>query len=289
MGRRLIAGTLVAASALAVTVGVDSLANEVNADPAYVAMGDSYSSGAKIPPLTTTPDPRCSRSERNYAQVIVARTATTGVTDVTCSGARTSHLRTAQHPGVPPQLDALSARTRLVTMTIGANDENVFGEAITACVALSRKKPSGNPCQQRYGGTFARRIATHTYPNLVRALTDVRGHAPKAQVAVVGYPRLLPVRASPACTRATRIAQGDLPYLNAVLADLNNAVRRASRAAKVTYVDMARVSVGRDMCQAPDRRWIEPFVPVNAASYHPNARGEAAIADRIISRLDLSR
>lgn len=288
MRRRLMASTLVAASALGVTAGVTALRDPGRGESAYVAMGDSFSSGARIAPLTPAPNPRCSRSQLNYAQVIVQRTASDDVTDVSCSGARTEHFRTSQFPGIAPQLEALTDKTRLVTMTIGANDKRVFGKSITACVALSSKKPSDNPCEQRFGDVFQRRISQHTYPNLVRTLTEVRDAAPRAQIAVVGYPRLLPGKASTACTTATRVAQGDVAYLNSIQARLNSAVRRASRAAGVTYVDMSRVSAGHDACQSPERRWIEPFVPVNAASFHPNANGEAAMAAQIIQRLHLA-
>ncbi len=84
----------------------------------YVALGDSFSAGSGVLPV----DPSnllCLRSTANYPHVIAARTDAR-LTDVTCGGAQTRHFSEAQHPGTPPQTDALTAGTDLVTLTIGA-------------------------------------------------------------------------------------------------------------------------------------------------------------------------
>lgn len=289
MTRRLMASTAVAAAALAATAGFTAFKDPATVEAPYVAMGDSYSSGAKIAPVVADANPRCGRSERSYSRIIVQRTTIDELTDVTCSGARTRHLRTPQHPGVGPQQDALSDRTRLVTMTLGANDRRVFGRSITDCIALSSRAPAGNPCQQRFGDSFRRDITDVTYPNLVTTLRDVREAAPNAQVAIVGYPQIVPAKGSRACTAATHIAQGDIAYLHDIHRSLNSTVRRAARVAGVTYVDMESVSAGRDACQSPSRRWVEPLVAVNASSFHPNEQGERAMATQIIERLNLPR
>jgi hypothetical protein len=97
----------------------------------------------------------CSRSLLNYAHDIAAVTRPASFTDVTCSGAKTADFTGSQAPGVAPQLDAVTKDTRLVTMTIGGNDENVFVDSFFGCATLSVQSgsPFGNPCQQKYGST----------------------------------------------------------------------------------------------------------------------------------------
>ena len=66
---------------------------------------------------------------------------------MTCGAAETKDLFTSQYPGVAPQLDALGRHTRLVTMTIGGNDNNTFIGAIAECaVAGLSTLGQGSPC-----------------------------------------------------------------------------------------------------------------------------------------------
>lgn len=160
----------------------------------YVALGDSYSSAAGVAPLVATAPPTCSRSTLNYAHDIAAWTKPSSFTDVTCSGAKTSDFFSSQTPGVAPQLDAVTKHTRLVTMTIGGNDENVFVDSFFGCATISSSDIMGNPCEQKYGSTFTDEITNQTYPHLVAALTAVRQKAPAATVVILGYPHILPPR-----------------------------------------------------------------------------------------------
>jgi len=57
---------------------------------------------------------------------VIAAATGAQLRDVTCGGADTTDYGTAQYPGVAPQLNALGKSTKLVTMTIGGNDSNVF-------------------------------------------------------------------------------------------------------------------------------------------------------------------
>lgn len=253
----------------------------------YVAMGDSYAAGAAIAPLDPAADPRCSQSTSNYAHVIARRTLAKDFTDVSCSGADTSDYTSAQFPGVAPQLDALDHKTRLVTMMIGGNDSDVFGNAIAACATAAFTDPTGNPCERKHGDQFVNLVQQQTYPSLLRTLKQVRHAAPQARVAILGYPRILPTKGSAACTGTMLVAQGDVPYLNTLQKTLNDRVRRAAQKNGVKYVDMWDASAGHDACQAPGTRWVEPIAPINAAPVHPNARGEVAMADQTVKTLRL--
>ena len=296
--RRLVA--LLAGAALAgagvVTVALPAAAKDTPPTAAaasiktspYVALGDSYSSAAGVAPQVTGAPATCSRSQLNYAQDIVARTQPAAFTDVTCSGAQTSDFFASQAPGVAPQLDAVGERTRLVTMTIGGNDESVFVNSFFGCVTVSVQSASifGNPCQQKYGSTFTDLITTQTYPHLVQALSAVRAKAPRATVLILGYPRILPDAGVPACYGSMPISMGDVPWLVHQELVLNDAVRRAAAATGARYIDTYAASAGHDACQPVGTRWLEPAVaPVNAFPVHPNATGEAAMAQDTFAQI----
>lgn len=253
----------------------------------YVALGDSYSAGSGIAPPDPTAPPECLRSLLNYPHDIAAKLAAQ-LTDVTCGGAETSDYFSSQYPGVAPQLDAVQPDTQLITMTIGGNDGGVFIDAMTECgqAGLSTLG-TGSPCKDEYGSSFDDTINNSTYPALVNALSAVRAKAPSAQIAILGYPWILPKTRG--CFPQMPIARGDVPYLRDVQATLNSAVQRAAAATGVTYVDMSVVSEGHDACQPIGVRWIEPvLVGTNPVIVHPNALGESKMADQTMTVLGLS-
>jgi lysophospholipase L1-like esterase len=254
----------------------------------YVALGDSYSSAAGVQPFVPGSPPACSRSQLNYPHDIAAATGADDFTDVTCSGARTSDFFASQSPGVAPQLDAVTKETKLVTMTIGGNDGGAFSGILNACVSASLTSGSifGNPCQQKYGSTFNDIVADQTYPNLVNALTAVHKKAPSATVVILGYPRVLPDTGVPACYPSMPISMGDVPYVVDWAKTLNSAVEKAAVETGSRYIDMSASSFGHDACQLPGTRWIEPLSnPINASPVHPNAAGEAAMAEQTLAQL----
>lgn len=251
----------------------------------YVNLGDSYSSGAGILPPAPGSAPQCSQSSLNWAHDIAGARGYQ-LTDVSCSGADTTDLRSAQYVGVAPQLDALKADTQLVTLTIGGNDNNVFVSTIEKCAAAAATTVGqGNPCEKTYGSSFVDTINRSNYPNIVKALRDVKARAPKARVAISGYLRILP--ATTGCYPIMPVASGDVPYLNRIQAALNDAVRRAAQQTGATYLDVTGISTGHDACQLPGVRWVEPVAPVNAAPVHPNLIGEQKMAENAIAKLGL--
>jgi lysophospholipase L1-like esterase len=252
----------------------------------YVALGDSYSAASGVLPLDPFAPPQCLRSIRNYPHVIARRTGAL-LRDVTCGAADTNDFFSAQYPGVPPQLDAVRADTELVTMTIGGNDSGVFIDTIIACgTAGLATLGRGSPCRDRYGSSFEDTIRTTTYPSLVRALEAVRAKAPAARVAILGYPWIMPEQGG--CFARMPIARGDVPYVRGIQATLNDAVRRAAAATGAIHVDMNAVSNGHDACKPLGVRWIEPVLQgTNPVIVHPNALGEARMADQAMAVLGL--
>jgi len=252
----------------------------------YVALGDSYSAASGVLPPDPLAPPECLRSLSNYPHVIAAATGAQ-LQDVTCGGAETSHFFESQYPGVAPQLDALSPETQLVTMTIGGNDSGVFIDTLFDCGAAGLSTlGQGSPCKDRYGSSFEETIKSTTYPLLVRALSAVEAKAPQAQVAILGYPWIMPP--SGGCFDKMPVAEGDVPYVRGIQATLNDAVRRAAAATGATYVNFNKVSEGHDACEPIGVRWIEPVLQgTNPVIVHPNALGEAEMAARTIKVLGL--
>ncbi|MFG3009999.1 SGNH/GDSL hydrolase family protein [Streptomyces cinerochromogenes] len=251
---------------------------------AYVALGDSYTSGPGIPAQV---DAACGRSDHNYPSLVAARRQVSAFTDVSCGGATTTEMWQAQGTH-PPQLDAVDRHTDLVTLQIGGNDIG-FGTIIGTCARLAAQDPAGNPCERSYRATGHDELTlavARTAPKVDRVLRAVRARAPHARVVVVGYPDLLPDDGS-GCSPQVPFAQGDFPYLRDTEKRLNLMLRLVAAVNRAEYVDTYGPTVGHDMCKAPADRWIEPLQPASpAAPAHPNAKGEEVMARAVLARLD---
>ncbi|WP_369249746.1 SGNH/GDSL hydrolase family protein [Streptomyces sp. R41] len=266
----------------------------------YVALGDSYTAGPKIPDRTGKPA-GCDRSDHNYPALIARELEikSADFRDVSCSGATIADLSAPQTTdnGVnPAQLSALSASTRLVTIGIGGNDIG-FGSLVENCVkqgalyvATGSGKYTGNdaPCRATYvsGDTdeVRRRIQT-AGERLADTLSKVEQRAPKARVYVVGYPSILPDKGE-GCDDYMTLAPDDATFLNDKERQLNSVLRQRAGAAGAGYVDTYTPSAGRDACSASATRWVEPLLPAaQAAPVHPNERGERGMADAVLHTL----
>ncbi|MER5864454.1 SGNH/GDSL hydrolase family protein [Kitasatospora sp. NPDC002040] len=253
----------------------------------YVALGDSYTSGLGIAPEAGTPA-GCHRSTVNYPALVAEELKVTGFTDASCSSATTADLTAAQRVtggSNPPQLDALSTGTRLVTVGIGGNDVG-FLEVLSRCAMAGLTRTDCRSVFAAKDGTdeVTGRIAT-AGERVGAVLAETKRRAPAARVLVVGYPALLPV--DPAgCTKAFgfSVAAGDLRYLVGKFEELNAELKRRAQAAGARFVDT--VAAGRDMCAPVDTRWIEPPQPAPGLSpVHPNAAGQRGVAAAVLAEL----
>jgi lysophospholipase L1-like esterase len=279
--------TLVAL-ALVITGSVGCAAQTEAAPIEYVALGDSYSAASGVLPLDSGAPIECLRSSRNYPHLL-AKKLGADLTDVTCGAAETSHFAGSQYPGVSPQLDAVSAGTDLVTMTIGGNDSGVFIGAIAACgTAGLATLGQGSPCKDLYGSTFEDTVRNTTYPSIVNALKAVRAKAPQATVAILTYPWITP--ATEGCFPVMPVAKGDVPYVRSLQGTLNDVIRRAAEDTGATLVNLNQASNGHDACQASGMRWIEPVLTgTNPVIVHPNALGESKMAEETFKVLSEDR
>ncbi|MFJ9080505.1 SGNH/GDSL hydrolase family protein [Streptomyces sp. NPDC102278] len=250
----------------------------------YVALGDSYASGAGVPEQA---DSNCMRSARNYPALLNAALSPATHKDVTCGGATTVHMTSAQNASAPPQLDALSADTDLVTVTIGGNDVG-FANIIVRCVALGAFNLGGSPCKNSYTWTGTDQLAATvnaTAPKIAATLDGIRRRAPRARILVTGYPAILPDNGTN-CPWVATIAKGDAPWLRDTHKRLNTMIATQAAAHGAVYVDTYGKSIGHDICKPAGTRWMEPLLTNAAAPFHPNAAGERAMADALLADAD---
>ncbi|WP_050670869.1 GDSL-type esterase/lipase family protein [Luteipulveratus halotolerans] len=175
------ASALLAAGVVASTSSTASAADPVK----YVNLGDSYSAGSGVTPYTDFYG-LCMQSTQNWSHVIAASKGY-ALTDVSCGAAQTKDLTSSQYSGLAPQLDAVTADTDVVTLTMGGNDNNTFVSAVLACGSAGIATGGfGSPCKTLYGSTFTDEINSSTYPALVKGLNDIKAKAPGAKVAISG-------------------------------------------------------------------------------------------------------
>lgn len=248
----------------------------------YVALGDSAASGPRIPDQIGVPG--CQQSDANYPHVLAEELATGSFVDVTCSGAVTENIvatpQSTSSGEVPVQLDALTPDTDLVTVTIGGNDIGLVSTAVQ-CLTFADTSAT-NICKDRLtaGGvdTVATAIADRA-PSWGAMLDAVAERAPEARILVVGYGTYLP---DGGCFPTQPMLPEDADYIQGNITAMNEALRTQAEEHGAEFVETEALSVGHDVCVAPDQRYFEGVVPQNpAAPLHPTAAGMAAIGDAV--------
>lgn len=277
MMRRL-ALVLVAGLLLLVVPGVATAAPQK-----YVALGDSAAS-APLVPLPDLSLPGCFRSTSNYPKLTAARLGVP-ITDVTCSGADTKDMFSPQETDLgtnPPQLDALTPDTTLVTLQIGGNDAGLVGLA-ESCMNIL---PGGDSCYEENtaGGRdiYGERVAA-VRPKVDAVLAEIHRRAPAARVFVVGYTTYLRPNG---CYPLVPVYAKDANYIQAKIDQLNSVLAAASAAGGASYVDIRTPGIGKDVCALPVVRWVEPFIPANlAAPLHPNLTGMLGMTEVVTAAM----
>lgn len=268
--------TCAALTILAGCVQTPPSAPPIDPGAKYVAMGSSYAAGPGIANYYEDPPTPCARSTGNYAHLLASRKGLT-LTDASCSGATTAHLLGPRNT-IPPQLDALTPNTRLVTITIGGNDVNYIGRLTTAsCFGLA----------EQTGGSADKCTAIPSIPDdtdyaaletRMNAIAgDVRTRSPLARLVFVDYLTVLPTTGSCAGTPLSAVEADADREIARLLATLTARVATQNGADILKASELSR---GHDACSGDP--WMNgyprPEVPVKGALYHPNAAGMIAIA-----------
>lgn len=245
----------------------------------YVALGDSYSAGPLITTIRSDPS-GCVRSTDNYPAFLAGWLSVESYRDVTCSGADTADLARGQQlltgGTVPPQLQALSQETDLVTLGIGGNDFGIFSSLVSCGPGRSVACTPG--LEQRL-----LRDAGRVESRVARAVRQVVRRAPDAEVLVVGYPQVLPTDET---CRAVPVPRAQLEGASEVAQRLNDSLRSGAESAGATFVDVEEVSEGHDVCAGRDA-WINgpQARPGIAAPFHPLLAGMRGVAEEVFAAL----
>jgi lysophospholipase L1-like esterase len=254
-----------------------------------VALGDSYTAGALLPLDPHAKPPGCLRSAKAYP-VLVAHALGAPLVNVACANAGVKEMTGAQQTYLegtnPAQLTALAPDDRLVLLTLGGDDMG-FLNVLKECMALSFTRPWGSPCQAHYASGGTDQLAasvTAEAPKMARVLSAIAERAPRARVVVVGYPDMFPP--SGGCWPAVPITNGDIAYLRGIEAKANAMLAATAKAAGATFVNTYAPTTGHDFCQSASVRDVEGLLPGSLAlPFHPNARGQAAMAAAVLKAL----
>ncbi len=262
-------------------------AHAIGAGDRYVAIGDSYTAAYR----TGETDPRsgaCFRSLANYPHQVAEKLGL-DLEDVSCGGATThdalSPQRLVDGTEAPAQIEAVTKDTDLVTISLGANDIDLYGAVIGSCVTLATSQPTGSPCADLAAGApeAAQRKLDALNDTLVSTVRAVEAKAPKTRVILVGYPQVFPPRLPCA---SVPIATGDVAFAFRAAHAVTNEIRSVAADLKIEYVDAWNATEGHDICS--DSPWIAGAKPNrdDAVAYHPYPEEQRAVADLIVSMLD---
>jgi lysophospholipase L1-like esterase len=224
------------------------------AGPAYVALGDSYSSGNGAGNYDSASGD-CHRSFSAYPYLWKNAHAPSSFADTACSGAVTTDVTNSQ-------LGPLNATTGLVSLTIGGNDAG-FSDVITTCVT-----GSDSTCVNRVNTAEA--YAQNTLPARLDATYNaIRAKAPNAKVVVLGYPRLYTLNVFCVGLSATKHNKID------EAADvLDSVIQTRAQAHGFVFGDVRTTFNGHELCSGDN--WLHSVVVSPSwESYHPTATGHA--------------
>ncbi|MFC9249821.1 SGNH/GDSL hydrolase family protein [Amycolatopsis thailandensis] len=273
MSKRLLGAFLAACTLTTLTASPAQAApTGLTAGSRYVALGSSFAAGPGIPPRQAGSPEACGRSSKNYA-ALVARKHGLTLTDVTCSSATTANILDTKQGAQRPQIEAVTAETRLVTVTIGGNDVGYVGSLFTYSCENSGRENCGKVDQ---GAVRAKLDKVHERIGAVVAA--VRERAPRAKIVLVDYLTIVP-GVGPACD-GVPLTQAQLAFEREVASRLSMATWRAAINEKALIAPAGIVSAGHHACAK--NAWMEKYTTApGRVSYHPNEAGMSAVASLV--------
>jgi lysophospholipase L1-like esterase len=284
-------GCAVAWVAVACAAGlVAPLPAQATGTIAYAALGDSYTSSPFTGPSQNL---FCAQSDNNYPQLVASAIQSTSLADVSCAGAVTENMTEPQTNGSglgtnPPQFNALTPDTTLVTVGIGGNDIGLVDVALE-CFSLDLLSPTGSACQAQYTGGGVDQISAMidaAAPKLAAVYQGIHARSPQARILAVGYPAVLPVDGT-GCWPLTPLSPADVSWLASILVELDNTIATVAAANDVQYVDTYTPTIGYDVCQPIGHAGFTSLLPTSgiSAPLHPNALGEQLMANAVINAI----
>jgi len=254
-------------SAAEESAGEGTTAMELPEGARYVALGSSFAAGPGIEPQ----GPECGRSGRNYANLVTAE-LDLELVDVTCSGATTANVIDTPQDAAPPQGDAVTAETALVTVTVGGND---LGYAATTFAC-------GDPATTC---TAAQAAQEDQYPALRQSLTRMfdllRQRAPEATIVLVTYPVLVPAET---CAQLMYTPE-EAAIVRTVGERLQETFLDVAADAGILVADPYSADGDHGPCAPEGDRWVNGNTGGDGVPYHPDSTGHQAMADLVLEAL----
>lgn len=245
----------------------------------YVAMGSSFAAGPGLGKQAEGSPLNCGRSQNNYAHLLAERHRL-NLVDVSCSGATTLDILYRREFNQPPQIEAVDAATRLVTITIGGNDVSYMANVI-ASSCLSR---GGAPARCRpTANADVDRVFTELEARMTAVVDATRGRAPNATIVLVDYFTIVPERGG--CPTLMPLSEAQLRGAAGVAKRLAEITARVAEQRHVWLVKLSGASAAHNVCARDP--WIQGFEPRNdwpgfrTPPYHPNIAGMTGAADVI--------
>ncbi|NLU82546.1 SGNH/GDSL hydrolase family protein [Rhodococcus sp. HNM0569] len=203
----------------------------------YVSLGDSYVATGSF--ASGEMHGGCAQASDSVGRLVAARLPGVSFGDWACGGADTADLTEDTPMGA--QVAGLSANTRYVSLSIGGNNDDLFGDLVQNCLVALACTPE---FQQATDAKLDR-----LGPARDTAYDAVRAHAPHAKVVVVGYLRVLPDDAA-GCFAEALTTQPGVDFANRVQRRLNDEIAAAVDRAGFTMVNRQQDDT-HSMC-APD-------------------------------------
>lgn len=250
-------------------------------EPQYVALGSSFAAGIGLGPRAPGSPFACMRSVNGYPSQLAALRKLSLV-DMSCSAATTAHVLHGGQFFQGPQVNVVTARTKLVTITSGGNDVNYVGDLT---FAAARHDTS-------VVGWISRNVMKHPSPptrsafdkvrsDLVAVVAQVRRRSPGATTVIVTYPMILPPEGT--CARLN-LSEPQVIAAREVGERLAEATRAAAADSGALLVDMQRLGAAHHACAASP--WVNGWNKAEGTAFHPTLLGAKAIATAIASVLD---
>ncbi|MHC5714969.1 MAG: SGNH/GDSL hydrolase family protein [Nostoc sp.] len=244
----------------------------------YVSMGSSYAAGPGVG-RRDGQSRGCDRSLSNYAHLLAARRGL-NLVDVGCSGATTADILQRSQDGFRPQIDAVDADTRLVTVTVGGNDVNYVGNLL----GYTCRHTGGANCKVVSDAEVDQHF--QALPgSLRRVVAEVHRRAPKARLVMIGYLPVLPGSGVPGCA-AVPLSLADLRRMQTIYSRLTHVIGGVAQETGTPVVRSSMIGSDHDACSAQPfvAGYHPPATPCwpGPVPYHPNQAG----MDRLASALD---
>jgi lysophospholipase L1-like esterase len=250
----------------------------------YVALGDSYASGEG----TFTYDvhreaQNCHRGPDAWPRVIERRVVEIPrIEHKACTGAKSPQLL-EPYKGNPAQILPTSPNfgVELVTLTIGGNDVG-FAGILKDCYlpgGTCADDPGSRGFNNKLRGMKAR-LLNDIYPAVELAY-------PNAQIVHVGYPRLTPEPGVQPFRCGWLGADEQVAGVE-LARKLNGAIAEAAAVnPRVEFIDITDSLDGHELCTG-DSWMVDVSTFGGTERGHPNARGQAAMAQSVATQLGYS-